>query len=1438
MCSMDFKWELLENLYTYFSDGGSFDNVMVNLGIDISRKATKVLMAALNTESEVDGAELWEVTIVGADVDNPYDVKPSTSASGSRPSGNTKKDKTQRPPSSTQKNKVEAHPKTVKSSLKNKNCVVEPKGTAIMQHFKLNANSKLICVKKLQREKIENQLPRCLLKIGYTWRPTGRTFTIVGNACPLTRITTTAEVPLRKPTALETDTPKHVATLVYSRQPRKSKTSVPVSKPKIIKSISANNKEPRPNSGCSKHMSGDRSQLTNFVNKFLGTVKLKNDHVEKIMGYGDYQIGNVTISKVYYVEGLRHNLFSVRQFCDSNLEEHLCSACAMGKSKKNPHKHKSEDTNQEKLYLLHMDLCGPLRVASVNEKKYILVIIDDYSRFTWVKCLRSKEEAPYFIIKFLKMIQVRLKTPVRRIRTYNGTEFLNQTLRKYYEKVGISHETSVARSPQQNGVVERRNHTLIKVARTMLIYANAPLFLWVESVATACYTQDRSIIRLHHDKKPYELLHKKLPDLSFFHVFGALCYLTNDSENLRKLQPKADIAPKPARSTGSPSSTTVNQDAPSASNLQTSAETQSPVISNNVEDENPNLDVAHMNNHLFFAIQIPKNDSESSLDVIPTVVHTSAPNLEHVNKWTKDHPLDNIIGELERHVFTRLQFYEQAIFCYCDAFLTSVESKTYKDALTQSCWIEAMQKELNKFECLEFWELVPPPDKQGSIGARGYRQVEGIDFEESFALVARLDAIRIFLAFAAHMNFIVYQMDVKKAFLNSILREEVYVSQPDGFMDKDNLNHVYKLNKALYGLKQAPRESLKKYGMESSDPADTPMVEKSKLDEDTQGKAVDPTHFHGMIDTLMYLTTSRPNLKFVVCMCARYQAKPTEKHLHAVKRIFKYLRGNVNRGLWYPKDSSIVLTTYADADHAGCQDIRRSTFGSMQLLGERLVSVIEGVVQPVAPTTAEQRLARKNELKAREKRFGGNKETKKIYEAKVKSSSSASPITQNIAFVSSQNTDSTNESVSAVASVFAASVKVPVSALPNTTMLTMRARRFLQKMGRNLEAVGNKMHKAFPLSVKSSHCQKKFPLLVRKVPPAEVKDATVKKIALLLKTGMSHGKFEQCQFRIQQYLQHEYYALWEVIEFGDSYESPDDVVATGSATEGTGKKKERTVALTTEDMQKRKNDVKARTTLLLALPDKHQLRFKLWAAILKTFGGNEATKKTKKNTLKQQYRNFKAEGSETLEQTFNRLQAIVSHLQFMDIEIEQDDLNQKFLTSLAPESLMHTIVEEQAPKVLMAIDGVGWDWSFMENEEEDHDLVADEETPTEFALMAKTSADSKTGLPEFADDTVTDYSRPSPAIESTPDDVQNRNPFVTEIEASPSTISSKPFIKFVKAADIPTENKADKVETAKKPTVKAPRSQDKGRRDNYRQGSKVKEQAPKELMVIDGVGWD
>nr|GEX02590.1 hypothetical protein [Tanacetum cinerariifolium] len=268
---------------------------------------------------------------------------------------------------------------------------------------------------------------------------------------------------------------------------------------------------------------------------------------------------------------------------------------------------------------------------------------------------------------------------------------------------------------------------------------------------------------------------------------------------------------------------------------------------------------------------------------------------KHKSKWIKDHLPENIIGQLARPVSTRLQLHEQALFYYYDAFLTSFEPKTYKDALTQSCWIEAMHEKVNEFERLKVWGLVPRPDKVMVITLKWIYKVKLDELGESFAPVARLEAITIFPAYAAHINIVVYQMDVKTVFLNGNLREEVYVSQLDRFVDLDNPNHVYKLKKALYGLKQAPRawgifinqskyahESLKKYGFESCDPVDTHMVEKSKLDEDKEGKAVYPSYYRSMIGILLYLT-----------------------------------------------DSSIAITAFIDADYAGCQDTRRSTSDSL-----------------------------------------------------------------------------------------------------------------------------------------------------------------------------------------------------------------------------------------------------------------------------------------------------------------------------------------------------------------------------------------------------------------------------------------------------------------------------------------------------------------------------
>ncbi|GKA93379.1 retrovirus-related pol polyprotein from transposon TNT 1-94 [Tanacetum coccineum] len=222
-------------------------------------------------------------------------------------------------------------------------------------------------------------------------------------------------------------------------------------------------------------------------------------------------------------------------------KDHLCSAYERGKSKKASHPPKLIPSNYSKLELLYIDLCGPMRVASINGKKYILVIVDDFSRFTWVYFLRSKDETPEIIKKFIAQAQLNYKAKVCKIRTDNGTEFKNATLKAYYEKLGIMQQFSIARTPQQNGVVERRNRTLVEAARTMLIFSRLPEFLWAEAVATACFTQNRSIINTRHNKTPYELLRGRKPNVEYFHVFGSLCYPTNDRDDLGKMKPKADI---------------------------------------------------------------------------------------------------------------------------------------------------------------------------------------------------------------------------------------------------------------------------------------------------------------------------------------------------------------------------------------------------------------------------------------------------------------------------------------------------------------------------------------------------------------------------------------------------------------------------------------------------------------------------------------------------------------------------------------------------------------------------------------------------------------------------------------------------------------------------------------------------------------------------------
>ncbi|GJR67491.1 retrovirus-related pol polyprotein from transposon TNT 1-94 [Tanacetum coccineum] len=551
-------------------------------------------------------------------------------------------------------------------------------------------------------------------------------------------------------------------------------------------------------------------------------------------------------------------------------------------------------------------------------------------------------------------------------------------------------------------------------------------------------------------------------EILFQPMFDEYFDQSTDSEPV----PTATVVNAPIVSTNTSVSTTIAQDAPSTSHSLSSSQVHPLVFPQGVAAgptiEDTSITQADLHPSVNPVAGEPSSAQSTSGDVSLAEPNQVTQPPDHLRRWTKDHPLDNIVGNPSRPVSTRKQLASDALWCCFHTELSKVEPKNFKMAVIEDCWFQAMQDEIHEFDRLEVWELVPRPiyvmvialkwiykvklDEYGDVlknkarlVAKGYRQEEGIDFEESFAPVARIEAIRIFIANAATKNMIIYQMDVKTAFLNGDLQEEVFVSQPEGFEDQDNPTHVYRLKKALYGLKQAPRawydtlskfllannffkgavdptlftrksgkhillvqiyvddiifastdhnachifskemsskfqmsmmgqmsfflglqvsqsprgifinqakyalETLKKYGMDLSDPVDTPMVDRLKLDEDLMGIPVDQTRFRGMVGSLMYLTASRPDLVFAVCMCARYQAKPTKKHFVAIKRVFRYLKGTINMGLWYPKDNAMSLTAYEDADHAGCQDSRRSTSGSaqfrsVQFLGDRLVS--------------------------------------------------------------------------------------------------------------------------------------------------------------------------------------------------------------------------------------------------------------------------------------------------------------------------------------------------------------------------------------------------------------------------------------------------------------------------------------------------------------------
>ncbi|GJS78549.1 retrovirus-related pol polyprotein from transposon TNT 1-94 [Tanacetum coccineum] len=733
-------------------------------------------------------------------------------------------------------------------------------------------------------------------------------------------------------------------------------------------------------SGCSKHMTGNRKLFSSYKAYNGGNVIFGSNLCGNIIGKGTISNDSLKIDNVEHVDNLRFNLLSIGQICDNKcrvtfsehdseitkdgkvigrgirkkglyvmklgnkpkdkiclatidenstlwhrrlghanmrliqslaskelvrnlpklkFDQHFYDACKIRKQAHASHKAKNIVSTTRCLELLHMDLFGPSAVRSYEGNRYTLVIVDDYSRYTWTRFLKDKTEA---------FDQFEIFTP---------------------------------RTPQSNGVVERKNRTLQEISRTMLNEQSLPQKFWCNAVDTSTYILNRILIRAILGKTPYELLRCRKPTLDYFRVFGSKCFILNTKDYLTKFDPKSYegiflgysqnskayiILNKHTRKVEESLNVTFDETPPPSKT--------SPLVDDDLDEEEA-INVTEK--------KILENDIVNETLEIDKIVNI---------KESRNHPLENVIGNLNQRTLRSQAQNQSNFFC----FISTIEPKNVNEALADDSWIVAMQEELNQFIANDLWELVPQPRNMTIIGAKwvfrnkldengivsrnkarlvaqGYNQQEGVDYDETYALVARLESIRILLAYACALDFKLFQIDVKSAFLNSFINEEVYVAQPPGFIDFEKMNHVYKLKKALNGLKQAPKAWL--------------------FMKDKECESVDSTKYRGMIGCLLYLTASRPDIMFSICLCARFQEAPKTSHLEAVKRIFRYIKGTMHLGLWYPKGTGIETVVYADSDHAGDYVDRKSTSGICTFVGCCLTSWFSKKQTALAISTTE-----------------------------------------------------------------------------------------------------------------------------------------------------------------------------------------------------------------------------------------------------------------------------------------------------------------------------------------------------------------------------------------------------------------------------------------------------------------------------------------------------
>ncbi|GKB67204.1 putative ribonuclease H-like domain-containing protein, partial [Tanacetum coccineum] len=641
--------------------------------------------------------------------------------------------------------------------------------------------------------------------------------------------------------------------------------------------------------------------------------------------------------------------------------DHTCVACQKGKQHKASCKAKIVSSISQPLQLLHMDLFGPTSVRSINHKTYCLVITDDFSRFSWVFFLRTKDETSRILKDFIRQIENQLNQKVKTIRCDNGTEFKNRDIIELCGLKGIKREYSNVRTPQQNGVAKRKNKTLIEVAKTMLADSFLPNTFWAEAVSTACYVLNRPVRSENQANKtvgPKEANHSACTqdtiDAGNYKMESGLAQdyfvlpICSSYTSIVKSSKAKNEGEKPNKDTR----LKINKepiDQEDQAFLEELERLKRQEKEANDATEALRNEFAQEAEDLLLQAGAARATSTNTVNTVRTLVSIASssggPSYSDLTNYADQDDsqipsLEDIYDNPNDGIFTNASYDDEgAVAGFTNLkytvnvspiptsrihsihpttqILGDLKSAKISEALEDKSWVDAIQEELLQFKIHKVWILVDLPYGKKAIGTKWvYRNKK----DERGTVVrnkARIEAIRIFLAFASYMGFIVYQMDVKSAFLYGTINEEAYMSQPLGFADPKFPKKVYKVVKALYGLHQAPKacqdkyvaEILKKFDFANVKTASTPIETQKPLTKDEEAADVDVHLYRSMIDSLMYLTASRPDIMFAVCACSRFQVTPKTSHLNAMKRIFRRLIS------WQCKKQIIMATSSTEEEY-------------------------------------------------------------------------------------------------------------------------------------------------------------------------------------------------------------------------------------------------------------------------------------------------------------------------------------------------------------------------------------------------------------------------------------------------------------------------------------------------------------------------------------------